>query len=292
MREQLKALGFTYEHKDGVGTLRGDLTSIKNLVRARTSMKYVSEHNRLLVNRSYYDDPGFAGGTVEDTEKILCGDTDMRVFHEAREAFKDSEIGRALGKLVESISSYRKRKFSEHDGDWNYDRRFEIATFQESKRQLVPGRVVTIRCYPAFNGAATSFEITRFGAQVWALVDFLESTGVYTKIEYIKQNVQIAPSLSVAKTIVDVKVPGQYLNPGTLAAVFTSLFYRHAMFHTIVCMADAHGENVDNGLGSPFERETAFEYENGVIHVAAKMNQALAPQVIASITEVLKGKAA
>lgn len=146
------------------------------------------------------DKAEFYGSTSEQYAKELRGEsqTMQQRLNKAREELEKTGIKEALTE-GEAFKKRRRRYFSEHDGDWSYDRRFDTAPFQATKSIRKEFPVVEL-IIPISNSAGISSEsISQFGARCLALAEVLESAGYRVAITGESWGITRSPSASQTK---------------------------------------------------------------------------------------------
>lgn len=216
------------------------------------------------------DDTEWIGGTVKQLKDSLKGKMKMASFKAAEEKFKNTDIGKKLVTATTQLQTKRTRRFCDQDGEWSYDRRWEMTPFQKAIKTHQPHQTLHIRVHFGMSGAVKPETINEFGACMWALTDLIEKTGFKVKITYVKQNQNSMPGGDSEMEIL-LKDYGQYLAPSLLAACFTSNFYRRIMFTMITLCADAAGKLPHKGLGNPVGYDKRIEFENGEINIYPAM---------------------
>jgi len=198
---------------------------------------------------------GFHGGTYDDLFKT----PNLAKFERKRKSMKwEKEI---LTKSGTHMS--RKRRWSEHDGEWSYDRRWELMPFQRTERLASPIRVVEMDIYMSVSSRVQADTIDEFGATVWAISNIIESRGVQVGIRFVYLSNRSA-GRDGSEIRIRIKNPGEYLAPERLAATCSTNFVRRVMFSAIVASADHMKKEVAFGLGQP-RQNPDVKYENGVL---------------------------
>ena len=203
----------------------------------------------------YVDDSSsnFAGITPKELENHASGmGIDLKAFQEAKEKLKD--FSSALQTNFAPIASSRKRRFSEHDGEYSYDRRNEIEPFQacvKEKSGVLNTLVLNVDFnFSAFHDAA---KITKFGAFCFAIFSKLEEAGISCEVN-LRQSINgLCTSGKVKDKKTDfyirVKEAGSYVEESEIARCFTSGFYRRACFAFWTACAENNDSEVCSGLG-------------------------------------------
>jgi hypothetical protein len=190
------------------------------------------------------------------------GNFDMAPFLAQRE--KLSKLRASLQEEVKPVGRMRKRCLSEHDGEWQMERQWEIAPFTATRRETggyLPTLAIDIDF--SFSVGVDSDKIAEFGAFCWAIVDVLESTGITTDLavqntgylEAYNDMGDLAGTNKGLLTNVAVKTAGEYVDTMTLARCFTPGFLRRGIFLAKYAAGDALGASLGSGLSMPFIQE-------------------------------------
>lgn len=210
----------------------------------------------------------FAGGTYDDLFKL----PDMREYERFKnELAKSKLMQRVVNK--NNLVNRRRRSFSEHEGEWSLDRRWEIKPFSNAKRIPTPARFIDIYCYFNIHAGVGQEEITRYGIALWSINNVLETAGIGTRIFYVQQGRRVAdPDYGSNKRMdtfikILLKEPSKYISPIALAKCLTANFYRRVMFSTMISAVDfADADHADH-LGEPIWEKKVMEFKNGELHI-------------------------
>lgn len=97
-------------------------------------------------------------------------------FEAAREELAQSGIKEQLAEGME-FKKKRKRMFSEHDGDWDMDKKWDATPFTSTKFFKKEFPIIEL-IFPMVNsGGVSPASISRFGARCFALAEILEQSG-------------------------------------------------------------------------------------------------------------------
>lgn len=192
-------------------------------------------------------------GPLSNLLDFADGKVDMSAFRAARDAV--SAVTRELQAELAPIAARRVRRMSEHDGEWDYARRFEVAPFQNSRREINGmARVVDVEVCFQFCAGREKKDINKFGALAFAVIDAIEKTGVSTNLTnsyYTEGLVSGGGRKTASKVTMEVKRSGEYLDESLLARCYTVEAYRRCIFSLAVASCDAHEKTVESGLGRP-----------------------------------------
>jgi hypothetical protein len=267
---ELEKLGFKFKLENRQSTIEGGLAGILELVQSRKSLlATVSEKNRYQMNSALCgDDEAFKGGSLADLEAALSGKVDMQAYLQAKRRFSESKLGQRLNTVTQDLAPRRKRFTSEHDGEWDYGRQWEITPFYSTSRAFAPARTVRIMADFSISARAKADEIDRYGVMVWALSDMIESTGVMTEVCFYNAVTGCAYGPDTdGKTIIKLKRAGEYIAPSLLAAAFKANFFRRAGFAMIATHGEVSGGEVSGCLGSPVRSNVPIEFGRGELWI-------------------------
>lgn len=223
----------------------------------------------------------FKGGTHQELVDAMEGRIDMTPFLEAREKLEKSGLLRNLQAEVQKAIPKRKRFVSEHDGEWDLDRKWEISPFMNTTRALSPGRVIEIDASFSISAWTKSEAIDKYGAFVWAISDLIEQAGYKTRVTWFNLCQGVDKRRSFGNRLeIEVKKPDAYMSPSVLAAAFKANFFRRVGFAMLALTADVGSGEADCGLGSPIAEREPIRYDKGRIVVGPD-----SPQVDAATIE-------
>lgn len=177
-------------------------------------------------------------------------------FHEFREDYAASVLAAnvdfsEIETAMADVSPRRRRAFSEYDGEFVADRRFDIAPFATTVRAPGATRVVTLDVQLGGNAFVKAQEIQEFGAAVAAVVNLLEANGVLVNLNCLSRTRGIDPNSALDLTLqVNVKNANEYLTPGQLALASSTAFFRRVQFTLMAMSAAAVGKDTCKSLGS------------------------------------------
>jgi hypothetical protein len=226
-----------------------------------------TELNEYQFNERHDGDSRFCGGTKEQFIAMGRGELDQAAFLKARKT-----IAAQMRELnTEELFTARKRErfYSEHDGEFDRDRLFEIRPFA-STRILNNGivRTLDVSIDFSFHCGVTAAAINRYGAMAWSIVDLIESNGIQCSLTIQVQGYGFErgkDSFNSQKILINVKRPGDYVDSLTLARCFTTQFYRRGVFTLYVAACDRFEQEAPHSLGTP--RNTSSFAERGKLHI-------------------------
>lgn len=208
----------------------------------------------------------FSGGTYESLFEL----PDMTPFAIAKEKLRNSELTKKLSAKFSNINR-RRRILSEHDGEWEMSRQWEIQPFYNAKRQQTPHRIIDINCHLNVSCGVSAQEISSFGCMVWAINDVIESCGINTNINIVCDSAGVDEGGNLyCRVKLNLKKPGEYINPSNIARCLTSNFYRRVIFSWDVIACDFGGGLTSGGLGTPCRIPDIIKFENGVLNISSE----------------------
>lgn len=214
------------------------------------------------------EDIEFKGGRYEE----LFSDRSINEYEKIKKELKNNEFFKKIQeKLIKQ--NKRRRVFTDKDGDFDYDRRFDITPFSSVIKQKVNKRVVDFNIHTGFSCAVDEKIINKYAAIVCVLNDIFNTFGVSTNIYNIKTTNNITkygmfvgnpPNITVK---IKIKDSNTYSTTQTILKNIDSIFYRRAMFSLTILGADYVDKEVSIGLGNPKIYEKNFEFKSGEIHI-------------------------
>jgi hypothetical protein len=216
----------------------------------------------------------FHGMSPGDYRRELRGETStlMQGLEHARQELEKTGLKEALEERMVGTKKKRRRALSEHDGDWELDRKFDSCPFFTT--------ITARREFPylefifpiAVNCSATAEEIARFGARSLALAEIFEKAGyrvALTAEAWLGGNLKTGRETEAVMGIM--KAPGRFVKQmeriimrgadeyGDIASFSSAsgveffrriCFASYAMGHHLHGFSDKLGTAVDSALGS------------------------------------------
>lgn len=216
----------------------------------------------------------FCGGSTRDLEKRFAGDINMKPFLKAKDKLLSTGVLERA--IPESVLAARRRKRinSEHDGDWDMNRRWDPAPFSAARRELQLVKRIELDCHLSVNCSVDAENYNRFGSLAWAICELLESAGIQTKINalYRTSSVDGEQAGLTGNIRVVVKEFGEYVAPSLVATVFTTVFYRRAMFMMYCAIPESMTLQVSSGLGRSEAANQPIAYKDGKIIISPNVD--------------------
>jgi hypothetical protein len=239
----MSALKFT-QHGDMVSAVATPHELVE-LYESRPATK-VEANGQYLLSKSYRTDATFSVGTVAD---ISAPFTDFALYDAARAELEASDLMQRLMDAQDRVR-VRSRQRSEHDGEYDHDRRWDIQPFQHRVVQTRPGRILKMRVFADFSAQVKGDYINRYAALVSAIIGLVESAGVRVQLDldFGSRDFEVSGRYTMSLKV-RVKNTDQYFNAGDLLKTLSSNFYRRVFFMGIILAADSVGKAAEDGLG-------------------------------------------
>lgn len=250
-------------------TFTGNIHTLEKTIRDTkrdSKFKFADGSDYLTTSTESRND--FCGGSYDDLEKMLDGTIDMTDFEAAKEKIMSSDVLTKILPAIDMSSKRRKRRLSEHDGDWDYSRRWEIEPFSTAVRAPQAIKRIEVYCHLAVNCSISAGEYNRFGAIAWSIAELLESIGIQTKItgSYRSNQIDTDSKLSSTTEFV-IKEFGEYVAPSLVATAFTAVFFRRAGFMMICAGSEVRSTKNAEYLGRSVQYDGTIDYKDGRIDI-------------------------
>jgi hypothetical protein len=225
-----------------------------------------------LVDDSDAKENRFRGGTSKDIINAMNGKFNAISFLKKRE-----EIKKKFSKLAEleaAINRKRSRVMSEHDGELDFDRLYELNPFHSTRfSNDAVSRIINVNVDFTFSAGVDSDKINEFGATVWAVINLLENSGIQCNVNLVNAFDHITytrddgkPNPRRIKIISNIKRAGDYIDTMDIARCFTSNYFRRVVFTTVVSICEMIGCNTSWGLGYPEYFDSNLKNSKGEIN--------------------------
>jgi hypothetical protein len=139
--DNLENMGLSVSQKGKTVTIQGPIASALAYAQSIQDCSFAHDGNRYDAHDRLTDDkdPIWTGGLFSELTASLRGELDLKPFEKARAKLeKDGLVARVQEKIIETIPK-RRRRFSDTDGEWDYDRRWEIDPYLTSEKRASPG---------------------------------------------------------------------------------------------------------------------------------------------------------
>ena len=231
-----------------------NIVDVFNFYSKKPDIKAHYLHNQNLIMDSLYDDRSdFKGGSFNDIFK----EKKLDLFHKYEQEF--------FKKFDFKLNNFktRGRVRSEYDGDFDYDKKYDISPFSTRGKVLTKKKSLKLYAELSFSGRVSSKVIDEYGAFVTALVFYFEKQGVNIEL-YLTQTGSNPGSGNLefcnrAKT--KIKNSGEYLAKSEMLKIFNTVYFRRIGFAHIVASCDFIGQAASHSLGSPYRFNKPYEYD-------------------------------
>lgn len=249
------------------GTYKDLLSDIDELKKSKNFKTKVNEDQFFkYTTNDDHSHKSFAGGTWEDVTNL----DNMDSFKKTLAEFKKNKLEEKITAKID-YSPRRRRALSEHDGDYDHDKQWEIKPFSNSRKEMLPITMVDVNVDMSINCGMGAKDINRYGALVWSIIQLVESLGIQANINIVNDCTNITNNSQDAKLTLQIKKAGQYISPVSLATCFQSVFFRRAIFAGMVMECESIGKDAHYGLGQPRVQRTDKHiwFEKGAIYTRA-----------------------
>ena len=206
----------------------------------------------------------FCGGTFAEITKPK---TDFATYNKFQNELKSLSAWQTL-QTTFAQKNKRKRVMNEYDGEWDYDRRFEIKPF--SRRGLMPNvhKKVILNVGFSFHCGISASTINEYGAFSAAIASTLESNGIGVELNIFDASIDlIHQTRDLAITWLKIKRFDEYLPSQMILQLFNANFFRRVLFGCKIKSSDDLNKPVHWGLGEPFQSKTHWECMPGTIYL-------------------------
>lgn len=287
---------FGAQQVGGLIKVKGQMYGLRQLIQAGRdpALSWSKPYNNER-NRSFFSDGddghygGFQGGSVRSLNADLAGKKDITPHIRKMREMEASGLLRRIRTVVGQAYPKRRRVFSEHDGDWDHDRQWDVMPFQATSRPPQVGRTLTLDCDMCVNGGTDSKDLDAYGVLVWAISNIIESAGICTRIVYTEFTKGSTGSGSNSDIQIVIKQTSEYIAPPLLAAVFQTNFFRRVGFSLLALAADAMGETVTPGMGRAATKKRTLEYGDGVLQLHPDLAEKSPENLERMILEAARG---
>lgn len=149
-------------------------------------------------------------------------------------------------------SKKRKRSLSEHDGDFDIDRQYDIKLFNNSKTEPFDNRVIVDISFDISCSFSTK-DIREYGKLCYHVINFIEEHGYVCDVNITQELTylySIKNDWSTKNTaIINIKRSDEYQDNITTCKYFTDWFYRRLMFNLYYHVGTQNKFGVSSSLG-------------------------------------------
>ena len=206
------------------------------------------------------------GGTLKQATAM----PDMAPYLQAKTELMRGGLFKSLAPVYEHRPK-RKRVNSEYDGDFDFDRKWEIKPFSTTKQIKVPIPIIKINIFLGVNCGYSPESYNKYSALAWAVTQLIESHGVNTEISYSSYAIgSCNGSVDYYQTGI-LKEATKYLSPQSLAYALRTSFLRRHIFAGIIHGSDYAKLPVLSTLGRAPGLPYCAKYENGTLYLAPNL---------------------
>ena len=293
MLAALTAQGFSVARTGSCFNVSGDLPAYINYIDAVKSgrLAFTIPANKDHATSRLTDRGEFYGAPYGMLRENLDGKMDMTLYDAAYEKLRVNDLSEKLQSALLLVNPRRKRIMSEHDGDWDLDRKWDIRPFQSTHKVLAHGRAIELVVHSAINCNSKSKDIEKYGALVWSVCNLIESCGITVGITLSYALREITKDNSIGMTAsLRIKKCGEYIEPTRLAASLQSAFLRKGIFSFIAAIADTAGKTVAINSGRPTQVYCPIKnVSDGTLEIAPCVSSAYDSEIIAEILRTITG---
>ena len=262
--KNFKFQGVTYPSFVNVTANYSELLSFyeKGLVdRTNTSGRMREVYDRLY--NSERDD--WTGGGVFD---IRDKNPDTSTFNEVKEKISRDAVWKRITFQMQN-NAVRKRSRSEYDGDFDFDKRMDIAPFFKREMKKEHKKILKLKVDASFHCGVDATQIDGYGAYIAALVTEVEKNGIQVEL----YTCYTVTGLPCGKTETPVRVEtllkrsDEYLPVSVLLKIISGNWFRRIGFSQYVAAAAFINCETDSGLGSPYPFARLWECKDDVVHI-------------------------
>ena len=237
------------------------------LAKPKFSSRY-STSTRLFDEYSSDKRVAFCGGSMADLSSAAKGQRDISGVLEQKAALAKSGALKALNTGM-ATTNRRRRVMSDLDGEWDMDRRWDIAPFFATQKQPMPVRALKLIAHFGANCTASAKNLDKYGAFLAALVEIIESRGVTVDLVCrIKARQVTGASRKTVQADIQVKKCGEYISTQKLATVFWTNYFRRAVFFALMAASEFVGEDVCSSLGKADHSDKVVKASSGVLEIS------------------------
>lgn len=203
-----------------------------------------SVHNKFFKDGTFY-------GNFKQTEDTLQYNKFV-----LEDFFKNIWSGKLRDDLsfLNAKSKKRKRHLSEHDGDFDFDRLWDVKLFNSTRTEPFDNRVIVDVSFDIHCGYSAK-DIREYGKLCYHVTNFIEEHGYVCDINIVLESNGLftikGQSTNENLTRINIKNSNEYQDNITICKYFTDWFYRRAIFNLWVHTAKEQKLGVNEGLGYP-----------------------------------------
>lgn len=186
------------------------------------------------------------GGSLSELERAFEGKRDISGVLKAKENM--GSITRELNTGLQFLPK-RRRTLSEYDGDWDFDRKWDIAPFSGAQKQASATKCLNLIVEFSAGAGTDSKQLDRYGAFIVALIETIEASGITVELT-MRYDMRDMSRSGLSSTLdIVLKKHGEYISTQALASSFWSNFFRRVGFYGLIAQVEAYGDEPATHLG-------------------------------------------
>ena len=186
------------------------------------------------------------GGFLSELESAFEGQRDISGVIKAKNTM--GSISRDLNTGLRFLPK-RRRVLSEFDGDWDFDRRWDMSPFSGAQKQGSAARSLNLIIEFSAGAGTSPKQLDTYGAFIVALIETIEASGITVELTMRLDMMDLSRNGLSSTLDILLKKHGEYLSTQTLASSFWSNFFRRVGFFALMAQSEAYGHEPSSGLG-------------------------------------------
>jgi hypothetical protein len=162
-------------------------------------------------------------------------------------------------------SKKRKRNLSEHDGDFDFDRVWDVKLFNSTRTEPFDNRVI-VDISMNISSWFSPNDIREYGILCFHVVNFIEENGFVCDINLVSECDGMYHQHPKNYTKINIKESDQYQDNIGICKYFTDWFFRRCMFNMWCHYGMEKNLSMDSGLGRPAHSDT--KGDKGYLYIA------------------------
>lgn len=229
------------------------------------------------------DDDDFCGGSFE---ALLDQNPDMSDFHKSLKSLQESDFHKKISNSIAKQTT-RRRARSAHDGEFDFDRKWDAEPFTRRSLVQIPNRIVKMEVSGTFSGDIAATKINEYAAFIAALTCFFERNGrmVDLSINHAVSNLSTTGHGQFFH--VQVKRSDEYMTNQSIIKSISSNFYRRVGFAYDVLGCEFANAVAQKGLGTVLSMGKVFEVEDNVIKIYSVSSIDKQHEIMAEISRTI-----